>query len=144
MLQKIHYATPVTVCTVQGNSDRLREVIEYLLENALKYSPPDALVSLRVESTPGTVRLTVSDEGPGLSGADRPRLFKPFQRLRVQPKGEEGSLGLGLSLTKRIVEAHGGKIGVLPAPHKESSFYVTLPEGSSQRERTAEKKDRAD
>jgi len=118
-------------CTVRGDGIGLGEVIENLIGNALKYSPPDSPVSVRVERGNRTVRLIVSDQGPGVSVADQGRLFRPFQRLAAEPTGGEVSSGLGLYLTKQIVEAHGGRIGVVSAPEKGSTFVVVLPRSST-------------
>ena len=137
--QRIHCAV-AKECRVRGEGERLREVIENLLGNALKYSPRHAHVSVRVGRGNGTVQLIVADKGPGLRAADQRRLFKPFPRLPVRPTGGEGSSGLGLYFTKRIVEAHGGRIGVVSAPGRGSTFVVVLPESpvpSGKQEETA-------
>jgi signal transduction histidine kinase len=72
----------------------------------------------------------VADDGPGIRPEDRARLFQPFTRLSARPTGGERSTGLGLAITQRIVEAHGGQIGVDSVPGGGSSFWFTLPHDS--------------
>ena len=71
--------------------------------------------------------MTVADDGPGLSAADQERLFRPFERLSAQPTGTESSHGLGLFITRRLVEEQGGTIGVVPGPLCGACFAVELP-----------------
>ena len=73
-------------------------------------------------------RFSVSDEGPGLTPADRPRLFQDFARLSARPTGGEKSVGLGLAIVRRIVEAHGGQVGVDSEPGHGATFWLTLPD----------------
>jgi signal transduction histidine kinase len=141
--QRIHCAI-APECRVRGEGERLREVIENLIGNALKYSPRHAHVSVRVRRSNGTVQLIVADKGPGLSAVDQRRLFRPFSRLPVRPTGGEGSSGLGLYFSKRIVEAHGGRIGVVSAPGRGSTFVVVLPESSFTRGQQEETTKRID
>lgn len=131
--QTVHLAIPAAACRVEGDPIGLREAVENLVGNALKYSPVGTRVAVRVGRADGVVQFTVSDEGPGLSLTDQERLFKRFQRLQPRPTGGEASSGLGLYLTKQVVEAHGGAIGVVTAPGKGSTFGVVLPEASGRR-----------
>jgi signal transduction histidine kinase len=126
-------------CVVRGDVVGLRAVAENLIGNALKYSAPDTAVMVRVARGDGTVRFIVTDEGPGLRPEDQGRLFKPYQHLGTHPTGGEGSSGVGLYLTKRIVEAHGGRIGVVSSPGQGSTFVVVFPAGTS---RTGDVEDR--
>jgi signal transduction histidine kinase len=102
-------------------------VIDNLLSNALKFSPSGKTVWLRVEDGPSEVRLSVQDEGPGLTEEDRKRLFGRFARLSAQPTGGESSIGLGLSIAKQMVEACGGLIQVESRPGAGATFIVVLP-----------------
>jgi signal transduction histidine kinase/CheY-like chemotaxis protein len=90
--------------------DRLREAIDNLLSNAIKYSPLGASIRLSMQLDGDGAVISVQDQGPGLSQDDMSRLFGRFQRLSAKPTGGESSTGLGLSIVKRIVELHGGRI----------------------------------
>ena len=106
-----------------------KEVVSNLVSNALKYSPPDTEVRIRMEAgSEGRVRLAVVDQGPGLTEADKAKLFQRFSRLSAQPTGGEHSVGLGLAISKRWVEAMGGRIGAEGEPGKGSMFWVELLE----------------
>ncbi len=106
---------------------RLRQVLDNLLSNAVKYSPPKSNVRVRASRLERGWRIEVQDQGPGLTPADRAKLFQDFARLSAKPTGGEKSTGLGLAITKRVVEAHGGQIGVDSEPGRGATFWFTLP-----------------
>jgi signal transduction histidine kinase len=106
---------------------RLRQVVDNLLSNAVKYSPRGSTIRVRIGCGDGTWRLEVEDEGPGISDEDQSKLFRYFGRLSAVPTGGESSTGLGMAITRRIVEAHGGEIGVDSEVGEGSTFWVTLP-----------------
>lgn len=118
--------------TVTGDINRLREVIDNLVSNAIKYSPPKKQVWVSVSKQPSGIRVEVRDEGQGLSADDMTRLFGKFQRLSSKPTGGESSSGLGLSIVKQLVELHGGAVWAESAgKEKGSSFIVELPVSSN-------------
>jgi two-component system, sensor histidine kinase and response regulator len=104
------------------------QVLENLISNAIKYSPPGKNIVLRLKREAGAVRCEVQDEGPGLSAEDQKKLFGKFARLSAQPTGGESSTGLGLSIVKRMVEAMHGTVWCQSAPGQGAMFVVTLPE----------------
>ena len=110
---------------------RLREVLDNLLGNAIKFSPPGRSVFVTAEPAPEApaerVRVTVRDEGPGLTAGDRERLFGRFQRLSARPTGGETSTGLGLFIAKRLVELHGGRVWAEGELGTGTSFVLELP-----------------
>lgn len=106
---------------------RMRQVLDNLLSNAVKYSPPNSVVTVRGIREKEFWRVEVQDQGPGIPPAERDRLFKDFSRLSAQPTGGESSTGLGLSITRRVIEAHHGTIGVDSVPGKGSTFWFQLP-----------------
>jgi two-component system phosphate regulon sensor histidine kinase PhoR len=103
-----------------------RRVLENLLGNAIKFSPPGTAVLLQVAEAGHKLRFAVQDQGPGISPEELPHLFEFFYRGRAA-SGQEG-FGLGLATVKRIVEAHGGRLGVDSVPGRGATFYFTLPE----------------
>jgi signal transduction histidine kinase/ligand-binding sensor domain-containing protein len=107
------------------------EILDNLLSNALKFSPQDKTVTLRVYAHAQTVRLAVQDEGPGISVADMVKLFGKFARLSAQPTGGEHSTGLGLSIVKKLVEAMRGRVWCESELGKGATFVVELPSAES-------------
>ncbi|WP_448046039.1 ATP-binding response regulator [Bradyrhizobium liaoningense] len=119
-------ATPniVTMC----DTDRIREAIDNLISNAIKYSPIGGRIDVAVSHEGSDTTVRVSDEGAGLSPEDLGRLFGRFQRLSAKPTAGESSTGLGLSIVKRIIDMHGGEVTAnSDGPGKGSTFTITLP-----------------
>lgn len=114
---------------VHGDEGSLVEVLVNLLGNAVKYSFPDHTIALRVEARGAEVLLAVTDTGVGIVKEDLPHLFQDFARGQAQPEGVSGC-GLGLAISRRIVEVHGGAISVESEPGKGSTFTVRLPVGA--------------
>jgi signal transduction histidine kinase len=112
---------------VQADHNRLRQVVDNLISNAVKYSPRASEIQVRVRKRKHDWEISVIDPGPGITKEDRQNLFKHFARLSAKPTGGERSTGLGLAISRRIVEAHSGKIGVDSKPGKGSRFWFTLP-----------------
>ena len=123
---KVVPSSPEVVAEI--DPDRMRTVIRNLLENAIKYSLPDSRpVEVSASPNGGRVVIRVTDDGPGIPAGDRASLFEPFFRVDRSRSKKTGGYGLGLSIAKRIVEAHGGTIAVENNPQRGSSFVVTLP-----------------
>ncbi|MCS6809319.1 MAG: ATP-binding protein, partial [Bacteroidota bacterium] len=117
---------PDQVVYVQADQDKLWEAIENLVSNAIKFSPSDKRVIVRVLSYDTCVRIEVCDEGPGLSTEDQAKLFQKFARLSARPTGGEHSTGLGLSIVKMMVEAMGGRVWCESELGKGATFIVEL------------------
>ena len=114
--------------TAMVDSDRIREAIDNLVSNAVKYSPIGGAIDIMVTQEPGNISIQVKDHGAGLSPEDLSRLFGRFQRLSAKPTAGETSTGLGLSIVKRIVDLHGGRVTVESAgPAKGATFNMQLP-----------------
>ncbi|HLE98685.1 MAG TPA: HAMP domain-containing sensor histidine kinase [Gaiellaceae bacterium] len=111
---------------VEGDERRIRQVIFNLLSNAVKFTPPGGAVEVSATRLNGEVRISVSDTGPGVALEDRERIFEEFQQTEVGIGLREGT-GLGLALSKRFVELHGGQIWVDSELGKGSTFVFTLP-----------------
>ena len=118
---------------VLADRDWFKEVADNLVSNAVKYTPLGRGVRIRVDRTAEHVRFCVEDDGPGLTAEDQSKLFGRFQRLSAQPTGEESSTGLGLSIVKKVVEMHGGRVWAESEPGRGATFIVELdalsPEG---------------
>ncbi|BCR06477.1 hypothetical protein DESUT3_35460 [Desulfuromonas versatilis] len=111
----------------QFDPELVNRVCDNLLDNAVKYSPPDQPVRLDATLAEGGLRVEVSDFGEGVPEADLPRLFEPFFRSDRSRSRQTGGTGLGLTLCRRIIEAHGGRIAASPRPAKGMTFGFTLP-----------------
>ncbi len=115
----------VSAGRVWGNSDELTSVVRNLLDNATRHCRERVAVTVREEGP--WVVLTVSDDGSGVPIEDREQVFERFARLQESRERDSGGTGLGLSLTKRIVEHHGGRISVTDGPMGGACFVVSLP-----------------
>jgi signal transduction histidine kinase len=111
--------------SVQCDALRIEQVVNNLLSNAVKYSPESADIEILLERASSAATLSVRDHGIGIAVADRPKVFEPFRR--GGNVGNIGGTGLGLSVTRKIVEAHGGCIQVSSEPGAGSVFSVRLP-----------------
>ena len=112
---------------LQGDPTRLRQLLDNLLSNALKYTPPGGTVRVVLERRDDEVVLTVSDTGIGISTDDLSRLFTRFFRARDAESLAIQGVGLGLAITKSIIESHDGRIQVESAGGRGSTFIVRLP-----------------
>lgn len=110
-----------------ADAAKLEQVLNNLIGNAVKYSPPGALVTVRLEPAGAGATITIEDHGPGIPAADLPKLFKPFGRTSVRPTAGEKSTGLGLVIVRRIVAGHGGEVRVDSEVGRGSRFIVDLP-----------------
>jgi len=118
---------PKKLPLVYADQLRLERILYNLLENAVKYSPQGGAIRVFVKSEKQHLVTAVSDHGIGISLADQAKLFRPFQRLEeYRPDGASGA-GLGLSVCRRLVEAHGGRIWVESEPGRGSTFFFALP-----------------
>ena len=115
--------------SVTADRGRVLQILLNLLSNAIKFTPDGGLVTLaaRVEGGGRHVRVTVTDTGIGIAPQDQARLFQEFVQLDAAPSRRYEGTGLGLALSKRLVELHGGAIGVESALGKGSTFWFTLP-----------------
>jgi signal transduction histidine kinase len=113
------------VPNIRGDRERLRQVLQNLVDNAVKYSPEDAEVIVSAVASDGSVRVQVTDAGPGIPPEDRRLIFEKFGRS-ASGAAKPGT-GLGLFIARSIVEAHGGTIDVASASGHGATFVVELP-----------------
>ena len=114
---------------VQGDEQRLRQVIDNLLSNAIKYSPDGGEIKVGGQVDSDDVTVYVRDQGVGITERDQERIFDRFYRVDGTLSSRTQGTGLGLFLARSIVEAHGGTMRVESRPGKGSTFYFTLPQG---------------
>jgi two-component system OmpR family sensor kinase len=110
---------------IYGDGDRLDQVLANLAANALRYTPAGESVTIGAALVGEDVMITVKDQGPGLSPEDAARVFDRFYQGVNQGNGHKGA-GLGLSIVKSLIEAHGGRVGVETEPGQGATFWVTL------------------
>ncbi|WP_224995569.1 sensor histidine kinase KdpD [Cesiribacter sp. SM1] len=105
----------------------ISQVLMNLLTNAIKFSFKDAVIRVIIKEEEGFVVTRVEDQGVGIREEDKEKIFRPFEKAQNQPTAGERSSGLGLAIVKKVVEAHGGNIGVESTYGKGATFYFSLP-----------------
>ncbi len=112
---------------VYADENAFKEVIENLLSNAIKYSPSGSNIWITITTEKDFVTIRIKDEGPGFSDDDKLKLFKKFSRLSARPTAGESSIGLGLSIVKKLVSAMNGRITVESIHGEGAEFIVEFP-----------------
>jgi two-component system sensor histidine kinase CpxA len=116
-------------CSVLGAPDLLRSAVENVVRNALRYTPPQTEVLIRLGHTAeaGTATIVVEDQGPGVPAKDLPHLFEPFYRVDEAREQHGGGAGLGLAITRQVVAVHGGGVSASNRPEGGLALRITLP-----------------
>jgi len=122
---RVDLKLPADLPAVQVDGPLVTQVIANLLDNAVKYAGAGAIVQIGARAEEHAIRVTIEDNGPGLPPGDPERLFAKFQRGRDE--GNTGGAGLGLAISRAIVQAHGGIITASPQPGGGALFEFTLP-----------------
>jgi signal transduction histidine kinase len=117
---------PPELPRVQADRTKVKQVLLNLLSNAIKFTPAGRIL-VRVQTEPGALRVSVSDTGTGIRAQVLPHLFEPFQHFGGGPASDAAGAGLGLAISRRFVELHGGRIWVESRENQGSSFHFTLP-----------------
>ena len=125
---KVDWSAPVGAMKVLGDQVAVRQIIENLMSNAVKYSPIGGRVALRLSELNGALQLEVQDNGSGISPDEFPQLFIKFSRLSARPTDGESSHGLGLYIVKALVATMQGKVWCESQLGKGSIFFVSLPQ----------------
>ncbi len=126
----IHIDVPDGVVAL-GDPAGVEQVLENLVDNALKYGPPGVTVTVRGERAGAKVRITVEDTGPGIAKEHLPRLFERFYRVDPARSRDQGGAGLGLAIVKHLVESMGGSVAAESDIGSGCRFVVTLPAGGA-------------
>ena len=127
--REVKLQVPESLPLVRVDLQRIVEVLAQLLENAAKYSPAGAPITITAETSGNTVTISVADQGPGIEDLEQSLIFEKFYRGRDQRYRVQGT-GMGLAIAKAIVEAHGGTIGVTSQVGSGSVFHFTVPSSS--------------
>jgi two-component system phosphate regulon sensor histidine kinase PhoR len=112
---------------VWGDEERLGQVLVNLLHNALKFSPPDSVVTVSARADDDHIAVTVRDHGRGIARADLDRIFERFYKVDKARQRGQGGTGLGLSIARHIVEGHGGRIWAESEQGEGAAFTFTVP-----------------
>jgi PAS domain S-box-containing protein len=126
---------PADIPHVQADSRRTTQVLMNLLSNAIKWGASGGFISMKVHQTGQFIEVKISDRGPGIPPEQQSSLFLPFSKPQPEGKTQQGA-GLGLSVVKAIVEAQGGSVGMNDRQGGGAEFWFTLPEATTQTERT--------
>jgi len=127
---KLREEIPAALPLVLADWSRISEVFDNLLANAIKFSPNGGTITVRVVEEGDWVRAEVSDTGIGIPAEKLPHVFDRFYQVDGSSRRRFGGVGLGLAIVKRIVESHGGRVGVESEPGKGSTFHFTLPKAN--------------
>ena len=125
---RLRLEAPPSLAAV-ADADRLRQVLDNLLDNALRHAPPGSSVTVTAAARDDAVLVAVRDEGPGLTAEEQAHVFDRFYRTDLSRARTSGGLGLGLAIAKAIVEAHGGTLTVESEPGAGATFLARFPSG---------------
>ena len=109
------------------DTDKMTQVIDNLMNNAIKYSPDGGTITVRLFRSREHVLISIADQGLGIPRADLAKVFDRFYRVDKARSRQQGGTGLGLAISKEIVEAHRGRIWVNSTEGRGSTFYISLP-----------------
>ncbi len=122
--------SPKRSVTATVNRSLIEQAVINILDNAIKYTEPNTTVSLKAEEKQSSVRIMVSDQGPGISPEHKDRIFERFYRVDKARSRGEGGTGLGLAIVKHIAAVHGGQVGVETTPGRGATFWLEIPKAA--------------
>jgi two-component system, sensor histidine kinase and response regulator len=124
---KIQTGFPPEAVIARADVSALDQVLDNLISNALKFSPPDKRIFISVRPAGNRAECVVRDEGPGFTAEDKEKMFRRYGRLSARPTGGEPSTGLGLSIVRKLVQAMGGELLCESNPGQGAAFTICLP-----------------
>jgi signal transduction histidine kinase len=113
--------------SIRGDQRKIKQVLLNLLSNAIKFTPEGGRIEVRAQRLPGVVELAVSDTGIGIAAEDQDAVFEEFRQVGTDYSKKHEGTGLGLTLSRKFVELHGGEIAVKSRLGEGSTFTFTLP-----------------
>ena len=116
-----------TIPQMKCDGGRIEQVLTNFISNAIKYSHRDTKITVSLSVKDGACHFAVADQGQGIPKEEQAKLFKPFSKTTVKTTAGEASIGLGLAISKQIIEAHGGKMGCTSEAGKGSTFFASFP-----------------
>ena len=122
----LHHAIDERIAEIRADERKVKQVLLNLLSNAIKFTPEGGRIEVRAASTDGMVEVSVMDTGIGIATEDQAAVFEEFRQVGTADKKAEGT-GLGLALSRKFIELHGGKIWVHSEVGRGSTFTFTLP-----------------
>ena len=123
----VSISLPSTTSSIMCDPDRLRQVIINLLGNSVKFSPKGGIISTSIETRSDDIKIVISDQGPGIPRELQGKIFERFGQANISDAKVHGGKGLGLAISRALIDAHKGKIGVTSEEGKGSDFWLTLP-----------------
>jgi signal transduction histidine kinase len=126
---------PDGLSPVRGDSRRLGQVFDNLIQNAIKFSKPEGIITVRMQEEATQIRAEVIDIGIGIPTAQLSRIFDRFYQVDGTTTRQFGGTGLGLAIVKQIVEAHGGQVGVASTEGQGSLFSFTIPKANTEQDK---------
>ena len=130
--REVHVEAPDDLPLVVVDAELIQLVIRHLIDNALKYSLPSGSIAIRAKASEGGAMISVADQGPGIPEEEQSRIFDKFYRSTKDRSQIKGT-GMGLTVAREIVRAHGGEIGLKSSPGHGSEFYFSLPIAPKER-----------
>jgi signal transduction histidine kinase len=133
LMEQKHMSFVMEPLDVEVNADRARlfRVLANIIDNAIKYSPDSSTIRVVLKQSKNEVMVEVADQGPGISASETEKMFKAYERGEHGSAKNPGGKGLGLAVCKKIVEAHGGRIGAQKGLRKGAIIWFTIPNASS-------------
>jgi signal transduction histidine kinase len=121
---------------VNIDAKRIRQVLDNLIDNAIKYSPPEKEIMISAEKSDNELFISITDQGPGIPAGELSKIFERMYRIEQRLYSGANGIGLGLYICQRLVQAHGGRIWAESTPGQGSTFKFTLPLTTTKKKRT--------